>query len=76
MKDHRAGGAVTGSDQRPRIVAEGCARHAARVQERRRNPLAPVGAALMEKWCDEKTPCVWSPAIRTIFDVSPPRWTS
>ena len=50
--------AIAAEHQRARVVAEQRARHAAEVREGRRDPLAPVVLALVEKGFDEEPPRV------------------
>jgi len=58
MEDHRAGRAVARPDQRPGIIPEQGARDATEMRERGGDPIAPVGAALIEKRFDEEAPGV------------------
>jgi len=54
METHRAGRAIATEHPRARIVAEQRARHAAEMREGRRDALAPIIAALIEKGFDVK----------------------
>lgn len=53
LKDHRASRTITPDDQRPRVVTENRARHAAEMRERGGDPFAPIVLPLIEKRFDK-----------------------